>query len=460
MAQYRPVNHNCVVEYAGYDTANAIVARSLLIENCEIRHNNARGIHSLGTEIAPSLITNNIVTDNTRGGIYAQFSIVTNNIVSHNGRKHWGIYNGGGIDIIDSIATNNTVDSNYAADIGGGISASRSTIRDNIITNNICDLRGGGVSAGDSVVSGNIVIGNSGVYGGGIHVNTSTAIDNVIVDNLAAQGGGMWVNGAAIRGNLIRGNLAYTGGGIYVKSSAVVSNTIVSNNLASESSFPYGYGGAGVYLYSISEDFAYNIVANNRALEDSTAGGLEFIGDPQIHYNYFYGNTPYDVRVQSSSNISGTNNYWGTVDTANILAQIYDWYDDDSLGRFLYIPYLQEPSPDAPVPPPTELVVRTRNDGVTLSWNALPSFTTGWGYKVYYDTDNSIPPFVGTGLNEGDAPIDVEASTSYTLTGLDPNTDYYFAVTAYDNLGREGWYSNVARKLGGYWVYLPLVIRE
>ncbi|MBE9471452.1 MAG: fibronectin type III domain-containing protein [Chloroflexi bacterium] len=121
---------------------------------------------------------------------------------------------------------------------------------------------------------------------------------------------------------------------------------------------------------------------------------------------------------------------------------------------------MQDPSPDAPFPPPIGLTADFQDSSVILSWDAHPSFTTGWGYKVYYDTDSSLPPYEGTGLNEGDSPIDVGDDTSYTLTGLDPSQDYYFAVTAYDNEGHESWYSNLVQKQGGYWVYLPVVLRQ
>src|SRR3974377_1294430 len=90
----------------------------------------------------------------------------------------------------------------------------------------------------------------------------------------------------------------------------------------------------------------------------ATIGGVA-IDDPygisQFHGNNFYGNVPYDVVILSSVDISGTYNYWGTVASVDILAHVYDWYDDTSRGRLLFIPYLQNPDPNAPVPPPTNL---------------------------------------------------------------------------------------------------------
>ena len=110
--------------------------------------------------------------------------------------------------------------------------------------------------------------------------------------------------------------------------------------------------------------------------------------------------------------------------------------------------------------PPTGLTLDAQDGSVALTWDAVPSFTTGWGYKVYYDTDSGLPPFEGLGLNEGNSPIDVGSQTSYSLTGLDPGKDYHVAVTVYDNQGHESWYSNIESRRGGYWAYLPSVLRD
>jgi hypothetical protein len=233
-----------------------------------------------------------------------------------------------------------------------------------------------------------------------------------------------------------------------------MSNTVTANSVSATGQ------GSGVYFYG-SYDFLYNTIVGNTTISPTAIiGGVAIEGTPQFHYNNLYGNSNYDVVVLSSSDISGTHNYWGTVSSVDILEQVYDWYDDTSRGRLLYIPYLQNPSPDAPFPPPTGLTASFQDNSATLSWDAHPSFTTGWGYKVYYDTDSSLPPYEGTGLNEGDSPIDVGNQTTCTLTGLDPSKDYYFAVTAYDTEGHESWYSNVEWKRGGYWIYLPVVLRN
>jgi hypothetical protein len=82
---------------------------------------------------------------------------------------------------------------------------------------------------------------------------------------------------------------------------------------------------------------------------------------------------------------------------------------------------------------------------VTLAWaaNTEPDLA---GYKLYYKTGTSGPPYNGTGAAEGNSPItltiydpadpynlDDPDNPEFTLTGLDAAEVYFFALTAYDN---------------------------
>jgi len=80
---------------------------------------------------------------------------------------------------------------------------------------------------------------------------------------------------------------------------------------------------------------------------------------------------------------------------------------------------------------------------VSLKWDAVSGHGV-IGYKVYYSSTSAIEPYNGTGAAEGSSPVDVHNVTTTTLTGLDQNKSYYFAITAYDAAGNESGYSNVA----------------
>ena len=65
------------------------------------------------------------------------------------------------------------------------------------------------------------------------------------------------------------------------------------------------------------------------------------------------------------------------------------------------------------------------------------------GYKIYYRIDQGGEPYDGTGIIEGDSPIDVGNVTEFKLTGLDlKNNNYFFVATAYNTSGFESGFSN------------------
>ncbi len=452
----------CVVEYGGGGAAKgAIEAQSLLIDHCAVWNNNTKGIYSVGTVGSPSRITNNIISNNSAygdgGGIYASYATISGNTVG--GNRAFG---GGGIYAADSTISGNTVSDNRAS-VGSGIYASYSTVSGNSVTRGFSDF-GGGIYANHSIVSGNTVSGNVAqlASGGGIYAYYSTISGNTVNGNLAAHGngGGIYAGASTISGNIISGNSAFSanyfpeaghGGGIYAGASTVMSNTVMANKVSDATG-----QGAGVYFFG-SGDFLYNTVVGNTAISPTAMiGGVAINGTPQFHHNNIYGNSNYDVVVLSSQDISGTHNYWGAVATVDILAHVYDWYDDSSRGRLLFIPYIQDPVPNAPVPPPQNLRATFAGSSASLSWDAIPSTTTGYGYKVYYDTDASGPPYSGTGAAQGNSPVDVGNATHFTLSGLGGGR-IFIVVTSYDTQGRESWYSN---EVSWWRIYLPAVLKR
>jgi len=95
---------------------------------------------------------------------------------------------------------------------------------------------------------------------------------------------------------------------------------------------------------------------------------------------------------------------------------------------------------------------------VTMAWdkNGEPDLA---GYKLYYNTGISGPPYHGTGATEGNSPITIGIGNpddpkdpdftlrdpdnpQFTLRGLSDNEIYYFVVTAYDIENLESVYSN------------------
>lgn len=85
-----------------------------------------------------------------------------------------------------------------------------------------------------------------------------------------------------------------------------------------------------------------------------------------------------------------------------------------------------------PEPLPPVKIRADKGDGsVTLIWSYSIEDTAG-GYFIYYG--NRPGEYLGRAAVEGHSPINAGNVTSYTLTGLQNGTIYYFAVAAYSKI--------------------------
>jgi len=76
------------------------------------------------------------------------------------------------------------------------------------------------------------------------------------------------------------------------------------------------------------------------------------------------------------------------------------------------------------------IVIAALGAEATVSWSANTENDLS-GYRIYYGTSSGIYDNV----------VDVSNNISHTVTNLDSNTTYYFAVTAYDLSGNESEFS-------------------
>ena len=89
---------------------------------------------------------------------------------------------------------------------------------------------------------------------------------------------------------------------------------------------------------------------------------------------------------------------------------------------------------------PIGLAVEIVEGKVRLTWdlNSEPDVT---GYMVYFDNDQSGPPYTGLAYNVGqNSPIDVADANEHHLKGLRTGHQYYVAVIAYDIVGNHSLY--------------------
>jgi hypothetical protein len=79
------------------------------------------------------------------------------------------------------------------------------------------------------------------------------------------------------------------------------------------------------------------------------SGWIDITG---IHQNNIYDNGFYNIKSQIpfGQDLNATLNWWGTTNTTEIGASIYDYYKDYNLSRVLFEPILTSPIPEFPSP--------------------------------------------------------------------------------------------------------------
>lgn len=94
---------------------------------------------------------------------------------------------------------------------------------------------------------------------------------------------------------------------------------------------------------------------------------------------------------------------------------------------------------DLPPQPPTLLDTAGGDESVRLFW-VRNNESDIKGYKVYYGTGSGF--YFGKGARGGNSPVWAGDVTSYLLSGLDNEREYFFSITAVDAEGQESGFSS------------------
>jgi hypothetical protein len=134
---------------------------------------------------------------------------------------------------------------------------------------------------------------------------------------------------------------------------------------------------------------------------------------------------------------------WATFDSGT--GEIHGTPAQADLGSYGNVTISVSDGSDTVSLPPFSIdVVATGSGSATLSWTAPTEMTDGSaladlaGYKIYWGTS--------PGRYTSSARIDTPGITTYVVEGLTPAT-WYFVATAYDSVGVESQFSNVASKV-------------
>jgi hypothetical protein len=248
---------------------------------------------------------------------------------------------------------------------------------------------GGGIyNSGSALIAYNTITNNSAGYysGGGIsnENGSATIINNTISNNSSSGGGGIFTTGSCtIANNTIANNMAYAGngGGIEGGNGTIITGNTISNNFA-----VYGgaiWGGGTIRYNTITDTTPYAIRIRSA-----------FIRTNNIYASHY---SAYN-EANPAVNVDARYNYWGTTDTAIITTKIHDFYDDFTIGKVIYKPFLNQAFSDTVAPAsPLNLISRTMNDSTFVITWTNPSDPSGIS-EYYYKTGSApVSDFDTTG---------------------------------------------------------------
>lgn len=210
----------------------------------------------------------------------------------------------------------NTINSRYTLSVDDG----SPVISNNEIscTDSVLYVKGGG----SATVSGNVIMGSGSGSIFGISVAVDTTVFNNTVTNCAA--GIHATNYSTINGNRLLSN----GDGILNTAAVTAQNNLIANNSVGIN------GGSGVF--------------ENNAITANSKAGIEFSAPPTAFSNNNIYNNTLNVIVKTASDVTATNNWWGTTNIEAINQTIYDKKNNADLGRVIFTPTLTAPNPEAP----------------------------------------------------------------------------------------------------------------
>lgn len=227
-----------------------------------------------------------------------------------------------------------------------------------------------------NLISTNVISdGTNGIWIGnnGDNVNSENVIErNVFVNNGSQVGYGLFL---AHDSTIVRNNI-FWGNNIAVYCEDEGDNSKLYNNSFYENNWAIAMGASSIGNVVYHNTFSLN---NKEVIGIKEAYRFKFKNN-----NMFYNYGKQDIVVNHTNvDLLIDSNYWGNNDSLTISNLIFDYYDNPSLGKLNFLPFLMECDTTNPVVPPYIVKKQYVNDYVRVSWDSNIEEDV-CGYRVYY----------------------------------------------------------------------------
>ena len=396
------------------------------------------------------------------GAIYCSRSLIVINSIFYNNsanatfdRSSYGgaIYSAGALTIVNSDFSNNSsIARKYSH--GGAIYCSNDIlIKDSNFKNNSTysyhSLSYGGAILSDSFLSvtntvftNNYSFSRNSTRGGAIYANNLRVIGSKFNNNFTESerdntfGGAIYSNNTLTSlscefiANSSIGNTSYAGA-IYGLNSYIIESSFIDNVSDYSTIYSDMLSLTNCIVYKNNCEYAVylesGIITKSTITNNSNNGILIGSGNdspPDIYMNNIFGHEPYDIENKSSIDICATFNYWGTTDLSTIFLNIFDRFDDQSIGEVNIgrsdNTYLTEVNTQAPAIPALISENYTFNDTMVGLSNLI-------AYTLSNATENnlSVTQISITGADASHFIISYENCTDRSVL---PETSCFFEI--------------------------------
>jgi len=193
-------------------------------------------------------------------------------------------------------------------------------------------------------------------------------------------------------------------------STGIAESIIACKNLSMDSTSVTG-NGAGVSIKLYGDDYYTPVSTITRSTITNNETGIRIMSQAKLtlQNSSISDNATYNIENLSAEDITATDNWWGTIDVAEIKAKIWDYNDDINYGEVIFSPLLMSEGGSSNYLPEAEVAVDPLLGRVPVTVTFTASATDPDGTVELYEWD-----FDGDGTYDWSS--SVNGDTEYRFT--------------------------------------------